>query len=326
VLGVLVSGVRRRDVWLLVAMTGCYAASVALFYVFARYRQPLVPLLILFAAAGVIGLPAFFRTHSIGVRIGSLLCVTAAAIFCNWPLESRAVMRSATHHNIAVLLERRGEPAAARAELLRALEFDPTSVLALHALATSHLDAGELDEAERGYREALARKPDHAPSHAKLGIVLARRSAHEPAIQHYERALSIEPEHALAHFQLGLSLTILGRDAEAAEHFREALRIEPGNRRRLARTVLGTLSAPQLGAREAAAALRLAVLAAETEPADASAVDALAAAYAANGRLDLAAQSAERAAQLAATDSELSPADRERIASRAARYSAAASR
>ena len=38
----------RLDV--LYAMTACYAASVLMFYVFARYRLPLVPLLMLFAA------------------------------------------------------------------------------------------------------------------------------------------------------------------------------------------------------------------------------------------------------------------------------------
>ena len=47
----------RSQLWILYAMLVAYAASVALFYVFARYRYPLVPLLVLFAAAGIVELP-----------------------------------------------------------------------------------------------------------------------------------------------------------------------------------------------------------------------------------------------------------------------------
>jgi 4-amino-4-deoxy-L-arabinose transferase-like glycosyltransferase len=46
----------RRRLWVFYAMTFAYAASVIMFYVFARYRFPLVPFLILFAAAGIVAL------------------------------------------------------------------------------------------------------------------------------------------------------------------------------------------------------------------------------------------------------------------------------
>src|SRR5262249_14224257 len=42
-------------------LLAAYAASVVMFYVFARYRYPLVPMLIPFAAAGLIAAPAFLR-------------------------------------------------------------------------------------------------------------------------------------------------------------------------------------------------------------------------------------------------------------------------
>ena len=43
----------RRRLWILYAMVLTYAASTVAFYVFARYRYPLVPILLVFAAAGV---------------------------------------------------------------------------------------------------------------------------------------------------------------------------------------------------------------------------------------------------------------------------------
>jgi hypothetical protein len=52
VLGMWTLWPERRRLWVIYAMTVMYAASVVMFYVFARYRFPLVPLLLLFAAAG----------------------------------------------------------------------------------------------------------------------------------------------------------------------------------------------------------------------------------------------------------------------------------
>ena len=44
----------RRRLWPFLALFAAYAASVVLFYVFARYRFPLVPFLLLLAANGLV--------------------------------------------------------------------------------------------------------------------------------------------------------------------------------------------------------------------------------------------------------------------------------
>jgi tetratricopeptide (TPR) repeat protein len=315
-LGVIVTWPRRRSLWLLYSMILCYAGSVAIFYVFARYRYPLVPLLIPFAAAGVVELPGHWRRQGWALRIASAAAVLAAAVFCNWPVESPSVMRSATHRNIGLLLVREGRHSEAREHYERSLVFDPDSVLTLHALGTALRRQGDLDGAAMRYREALDRKPDYAPSHSKLGIVLAMQRDYEGSLEHQRRAIELEPGLALAHFQLALSLATLGRPDEAELHFREAIRLEPRNRLRLARTVLGTLSRGP-GRRERVAALRLAQLAAESRGAQEVLVqEALSAAYTANGQWAKATESAERAIELAASDPALGAAERAELATR----------
>src|SRR5262249_37945449 len=54
--GLVVTWRDRRQLWIVYALIATYAASVVIFYVFARYRYPLVPMLIVFAAAGVVGI------------------------------------------------------------------------------------------------------------------------------------------------------------------------------------------------------------------------------------------------------------------------------
>ncbi len=55
VIGVIVTWPSRRRTGILLAMALAYAASVLVFYVVARYRYPLVPFLLLFAATGLAG-------------------------------------------------------------------------------------------------------------------------------------------------------------------------------------------------------------------------------------------------------------------------------
>src|SRR5439155_15125958 len=43
----------RSELWVVYAMLGAYAVSVMMFYIFARYRFPLVPFLVLFASIPV---------------------------------------------------------------------------------------------------------------------------------------------------------------------------------------------------------------------------------------------------------------------------------
>ena len=64
--GVIVTWPDRARLWPLLAMTVAYAASVVAFFVYARYRYPLVPFLVLFAAAGVVAMPAFVREQGRG--------------------------------------------------------------------------------------------------------------------------------------------------------------------------------------------------------------------------------------------------------------------
>ena len=63
-LGMILSWRDRKRLAILYAMTGVYAASVLMFYVFARYRLPLVPFFMLFAAAAVVRIPGLLQSYS----------------------------------------------------------------------------------------------------------------------------------------------------------------------------------------------------------------------------------------------------------------------
>lgn len=129
------------------------------------------------------------------------------------------------------------------------------------AVAQQHLRAGELDEAEAIYRQALSLETCHAVCLHALGLIAFRRDkfaraidlielsliqnpdnpealAHlaaalqnsgrpEEAVERFEQSLALRPDNAEAHRNLGMTLRALGQLDEAAERHRRALELKP---------------------------------------------------------------------------------------------------
>ncbi|MCZ6699737.1 MAG: glycosyltransferase family 39 protein, partial [Planctomycetota bacterium] len=115
----------RRRLWWLYAMAIAITAAIALFYVFARYRLPLIPILALFAAAALVyGRSLIKRRRTKGLLIG-LACAAAVAIASNWTLVPGYEPRMATYTNIGAVLADNGRHLEAIDYYNRALAINP---------------------------------------------------------------------------------------------------------------------------------------------------------------------------------------------------------
>ena len=190
ILGIIATWADRSRAGVYYAMTAAYAASVVLFYVSARYRMPLVPLLILFAAAGLASLTTFLRTAGAPKIAVAATTIGAVMILANLPILSADLMRATTETNLGV-----------------ALQTD-----------------GRLHEAEAHYRRALAIQPEHAPAHVNLGMVLVALHRPDEAIEAYKRAIELKSEDVDLDVRLGNALLQAGRAPEAVEYFRPRYR------------------------------------------------------------------------------------------------------
>jgi tetratricopeptide (TPR) repeat protein len=208
---------------MLVALTAAYAASVVMFYVFARYRYPLVPLLMLFAAAGALELPAV-ATRRAAVPLALMV---AAAIVCNWPVISRDWLEAVSENNIAVTLQAEGRFDEAVAHYQRAAQLRPDYAPAMNNLGTALRAAGRLDEAITTYERALANHADFPDVHYNLANVLTDAGRGAEAIKHFEIALAAMPDSADVHNNLGIVFAAQGRADDAIAQFREAVRQDP---------------------------------------------------------------------------------------------------
>jgi tetratricopeptide (TPR) repeat protein len=200
------------------------------------------------------------------------------------------------HDDVALLYLDMGRAGEAAAHLEASVKLTPGSAAAHFNVGTALTMAGRLDEAIDHYRQALAINPDYGLAHNNLGNVLLRRLRPGEALEHFREALRLDPANAEAHYNAGSVLRSRGDLATAVEEFHAALHLKPDWIPAVASLAWILATAPDPSLRDAARAIRLAEQAAElTERRDASALDILAAAYAAAGQFDRAVEASDAA-------------------------------
>jgi tetratricopeptide (TPR) repeat protein len=232
-LGLIVTWPMRSRLWVLYAMLVAYAASVALFYVFARYRYPLVPLLVLFAAAGIAEIPILLekapRYTVTKTAVARAAVVAATAVFTNWPILSTDFMRAVTENNLGAALQADQRLDEAAVHYQRAISLRPDYAPAYSNLGTALRARGRLDEAVASYERALQLRPDYPDAHYNLANALLDQGKSDAAVQHFQVALRSVPGSAEVHNNLGIALAAKGRHDEAAAEFQAALRADPNS-------------------------------------------------------------------------------------------------
>jgi Flp pilus assembly protein TadD len=90
----------------------------------------------------------------------------------------------------------------------------------------SHHQAGRLAEAQRIYRQVLARQPDHADALHLLGVLALQAGQSQMAVELIRRAIAISSTDAFYHSNLGNALTDLGQFDQAIVSYRQAVRLK----------------------------------------------------------------------------------------------------
>ncbi len=129
---------------------------------------------------------------------------------------------------LAVILDRKGETAAADKHFARALKLRPKDPDVLCDRGYSLYVRRRWSESEASLKKALALDPAHARSHANLALVHARQGRNEKALAEFARA-GCDPSDARAN--LGLVLAMEGRFEDARREYALALEAKPASAR-----------------------------------------------------------------------------------------------
>ncbi len=217
VAGIAVSLRRPRRYMLLYLFVGGYWAATVAFYVLSRLRQPVVPVLLIFAAVALEAWWRALRARRFGVAGGAALAVGLATAWLEpGPAIHRPAdyqMAAAAHVSVAAELEDGGEASAARRHYARALALNPEYGRALERLAV--LDAGPTPVGP----EILA-LCEQARQAAEAGESAA-------AVELLERAAELAPASALPHRYLSNVFYLAGDPRRAMRALEAAVEREP---------------------------------------------------------------------------------------------------
>jgi tetratricopeptide (TPR) repeat protein len=247
----------------LAASFAAYAASVIMFFVCGRFRLPITPVVLAFAAAALAQAARWWR----GRRARRLLLFAlaagglAVAANTNWagltrPSQAQPYVKVALlyqsrnqfdeavaayreaerwddrypdlHKNLGAALLASGRTAEAMLEFKRELDLDPGDGEALANLAFALQSSGRVWEAVPVYRRALDARPDDTQLWYNLGVCYDALSDWAEAERTYRELLARDPGHIPGRNNLGASLARQGRYEEAEEAWREVLRRAPG--------------------------------------------------------------------------------------------------
>ena len=209
-----------QGLWILHVLTITYALSVVMFYVFARYRHPLVPFLLLFAAAGVTNRRRAFQSW------GTLAVVIAVAVIANLPMLSPSLMQAITENNLGTALQERGRHSEAIPHHQRAITLAPDYAPAHNNLGAALRRTGRLDEAIASYKQALSLRPDFPSASYNLANALLATGDTGGSVEQFRAALEQAPQSVEAQNNLGIALAKRGDAAGAMAAFRAALAID----------------------------------------------------------------------------------------------------
>lgn len=182
---------RERGATLLAALAACFAASVAVFYVVARYRFPLAAFLLPLAGVGVARLlPGIYRGQWRRLLAPALAAGLAAAL-SNVPL----------------------------------IDATPHRMVAYMNLGSIFLEEGKLAVAER-YLEHARRLGENVDLEVHFGVLRLRQGQLARARGHAERSMALAPRDPRGYALMARTLRREGRREEADRFSREAVRLD----------------------------------------------------------------------------------------------------
>jgi tetratricopeptide (TPR) repeat protein len=211
--------------WIAAAIS-LHVLAVIPIFVTERYRLPVVPGLLVFAA---IGLQRLWRFSSSGhlLNAGIYLGVLGlAAVGVSFPRHDPSLWALEAYNSGRLALENKDFPVADR-ELQRAHALAPGNPETNLALGNLRHAEGDSAQAHTFYEAALQADSKHKGALNNLGVIALEENQPERAAAYFRRALELEPHNAKTHYLLAKALAMAGNRSEAINEAARAVELDP---------------------------------------------------------------------------------------------------
>ena len=159
-----------KRAWLIVGFIVAYAVSLVLFHVRARYRLPIAPVMLPFAAAGALWVATQWKVRNAKALAAGLLGLLAVAALVNAPIADVSFAHGFPTH---------------------------------YMLGKAWLIGGQDEHAVQEFERALNAQEESADLRHDYGQVLVRLGREDEGLSQIERAVALEPNCAFCRKDLG---------------------------------------------------------------------------------------------------------------------------
>ncbi|MFH1312159.1 MAG: tetratricopeptide repeat protein [Candidatus Eisenbacteria bacterium] len=200
VLGMILALRRRKEAWLLFLFAMSYAFTIVAFFVVARYRLPMVPVLMVFAGYAVAWCVSRWARREYGPLVYSIGGFVALYILVhvNFYMIDPMSGFAQSYYRLGVIHEKKNNMTEAMEDYRKALDLDPE-------LTAAHLNAGILlsrigryGEAKTELLRTVELDPGYAKAYYNLGLVYAEEAVNDSALMMMERATELKGDYGLA--------------------------------------------------------------------------------------------------------------------------------
>ncbi|HEX2897778.1 MAG TPA: glycosyltransferase family 39 protein [candidate division Zixibacteria bacterium] len=231
IIGIGLSLKEWRRYLLLYLVLGLYGLSLLLFFVCDRFRQPIIPILILFAVFGVIKLVEMFKRRDKKNLSLVLFILMLLLLESNHDITgiNRNSLRAEDYYIQGGAHLEIGNLAAAEREYNKSLAADPNFASAYTNLGLIASRRGDINRAAQNFSKAIQLDPFTLEPYFNYATVLIERQQYQPALDILLKAREIQPLNDFVHLKIGLTLYQLERKEEALKSIEESLRLNPNS-------------------------------------------------------------------------------------------------
>jgi tetratricopeptide (TPR) repeat protein len=190
---------RWRTLWLEYSLLATMGLAVAAFFILGRYRFPLAPILVVFAATGVVKAVRrlrIWRQQGGGIPRslwGPAVGATVLALLVNLPIHPERQLNAAALMNAGATYASMGDLTRAEPFFERAAEAHRALPAAQFNLARVRSELGDPEGAIASFRAALDLEPRLPDAHFFLARELEKTGDTAGAIRHYTLAVRLNP-------------------------------------------------------------------------------------------------------------------------------------
>ncbi|MCK4830391.1 tetratricopeptide repeat protein, partial [bacterium] len=229
-MGIIISGKCWRRLLLFYGFIFFYMVSVILFFVCARYRLPVIPILLIFAGYTVDFWVKKLKSFEYKPFLYSFVSVLLIGILVNIDISGETNISHAKAHLYGGnAYEKLENYELAVEEYYKVIEFRPKLIQAYHGLGTAYAKMREYDKAEDMLKTVIRMNPYDARAHFNLGTMYIAQNRYTEAVNEYEAAIEIDPNYELAAYWAAVIYEELSMWDEALKKWERVLQINPYN-------------------------------------------------------------------------------------------------